>query len=227
MDGPTPAGAADPPGCSCKVGRVARDRGLVGLDADLRERHAAGASLRDLEEYVNVTLLERALADAAADVVGDVEGVYRGLTGSDASAGERTELRERLRRAGVDVEALGSAFVSYQTVRSHLRECLGVDTDRTEALDPDDALGTIAWARARSEGVVERTLERLARDDALATGDLDVSQVLRVSCGSCGVTAPVDAFVERGGCDCASAASGGPAGSDDATGTSDDADPTA
>jgi len=196
------AGESGAPTCSCKLGRVTQARGLATVDARLRERRAGGASLRDLERFVNRALLERALEDASTDAVGDVDGVYDALVGEDASAGERTEVRARLSRAGVDVEALLGEFVSYQTVRSHLRDCLGVDTGREEPLDPEDATGTIEWARARSEGIVSRTLERLARDDRIAAGDLDVSHVIRVSCTSCGATATVGAFLDQGGCDC-------------------------
>jgi len=98
--------ATDGARCSCKVGRNARAYGLEGFDARLRERHAGGASLRDLERFVNETLLHRALEAADADVIGDVASVYEALTDEDVSAGCRTEVRERLSQAGVDVEAL-------------------------------------------------------------------------------------------------------------------------
>lgn len=204
------ADASGPPECACKLGRVARSRGLEALDRRLSDRRADGASLRDLERFVNVELLDRALRDASTDVVGEVGDVYDVLVGDDGSAGERTELRSRLARGGVDVDALLEAFVSYQTVRSHLGDCLGVETGRERTLDPDDARGTIEWARARSEGIVGRTLDRLARDGGVAAGDLEVSHVIRVSCTRCGVTATVGQFVEGGGCDCDPAGSADP-----------------
>jgi hypothetical protein len=131
-----------------------------------------------------------------------VDAIYDALTGDDVSAGKRTEVRERLEHAGVDVEAVEGAFVSYQTVRSHLRECLDVETARESRLSVDDARGTIEWARSRSEGIVERTIQRLAAAEEVAAGDVDVSHVVRIDCADCGATYPVDRFVDRGGCDC-------------------------
>lgn len=191
-----------PDDCSCKVGRASRTYGLGDLDRRLRRRRAEGASLRDLERVVNEAILRSALRSASAEVVGDVAGIYDALTGSDASAGERTEARERLSAAGVDVDAVEADFVSYGTVRSHLRECLDVDTGRETSLSVEDGTGTIEWARARSEGIVERTLDRLADQDRIAAGDLDVTHVVRVSCTNCGRTEPVDTFLANEGCDC-------------------------
>ena len=98
--------------------------------------------------------------------------------------------------------AVEGAFVSYQTVRTHLKECLGVETNRESRLTVADARGTIEWARSRSEGIVERTLERLASADEIDAGDVDVTHVVRVDCSRCGTTAPVDEFVDGGGCNC-------------------------
>lgn len=186
----------------CKVGRTARRYDLDRLDRRVRDRRRDGDSLRDLERVVNEAVLGAALRDADADVVGDVGAVYESLTGDDASAGERAEVRERLASAGVDVERVTDDFVSYQTVRTHLRECLDVDTDRGGDITRADARGTVEWARSRSEGIIERTLERLADRDGFRAGSLDVSGVVRVTCGDCGASYPVEEFLDRGGCDC-------------------------
>jgi hypothetical protein len=193
------AGGVD---CSCKIGRVVRRYELGAFDRTLTDRREDGASLRDLETVVNEAVLRAALRDADADVIGDVSSVYEGLTGDEASAGERAELRGRLTRAGVDIDGLETDFVSYQTVRTHFRECLDYDTDRRSALSVEDARGTVEWARSRSEGIVERTLDRLTGTDGFRAGDLAVSHVVRVTCEDCGATYPVDEFVDRGGCDC-------------------------
>jgi hypothetical protein len=194
------AGGVD---CSCKIGRVVRRYELGAFDRTLTDRREDGASLRDLETVVNEAILRAALRDADADVIGDVSSVYERLTGDEASAGERAELRGRLTRAGVDSDGLEADFVSYQTVRTHFRECLDYDTDRQSALSVEDARGTVEWARSRSEGIVERTLDRLADTDGFRAGDLTVSHVVRVTCEDCGATYPVDEFVDHRGCDCA------------------------
>ncbi|MFB6141588.1 MAG: rod-determining factor RdfA [Halosimplex sp.] len=202
MTDPDAVDGAGDAGCSCKVGRAVRTYDLGAFDRTLVDRRRDGASLRDLETVVNEAILRAALREADADVIGDVSSVYERLTGDDASAGERAELRGRLERAGVDVDALSDDFVSYGTVRTHLRECLDVETDRRTPLSVEDARGTVEWARSRSEGIVERTLDRLGATPEFAAGDLSVTHVVRVTCADCGATYPVDEFVDRGGCDC-------------------------
>ncbi len=194
-----PAGA-----CSCKVGRTAEQYGLDGLDELLRERRAEGASLRRLETVVNEAALRSALEAADTDVFRDAETIYRNLTSEDVSAGVRTETEAWLSRVGVDPAELDADFVSYQTVRSHLRECLDVDTARDSSLSVDDAEGTVEWARSRSEGIIGRTIERLDDTDGFHSGTVDVTQVVRVSCRDCGASYPVERFLDRGGCDCGS-----------------------
>ncbi|WP_123538528.1 rod-determining factor RdfA [Halosimplex salinum] len=209
MEDPGPADGESEGECSCKIGRAVRTYDLGAFDRTLIDRRRDGASLRDLETVVNEAVLRAALREADADVIGDVSSVYEGLAGDEASAGERAELRDRLARAGVDVDELEADFVSYQTVRTHFRECLDVDTDRQASLSVEDARGTVEWARSRSEGIVERTLDRLARTDGFTAGDVSVSHVVRVTCDDCGASYPVDAFVDRGGCDCSTADSDG------------------
>ncbi len=191
--------------CSCKIGRTAETYGIDDIDGLLRARRAEGASLRRLETVVNEAVLRAALEDTDAHVPGDVTDIYRTLTDGEASAGVRTETRAWLSQAGVDPEALEGDFVSYQTVRTHLRECLDVDTTRETTLSVDDAAGTIEWARSRSEAIVRRTVDRLGGTDGFHSGSVDVTHVVRVSCGDCGASYPVERFLERGGCDCGGA----------------------
>lgn len=190
------------PGCDCKVGRGARKYGLSELDAELRRRHEADASLRDLEAFVNHAILERAIHDADIDVVGSVDSVLETLTSADASAGRRTETRSRLAGGGVDVEAIESDFVSYQTVRTHLRDCLGIDTANRGEFTVDDARGTIEWSRSRNRAVIERTLERLRRAGTLDTGPLELSELVRVTCSDCGGTYPLATVLSNRRCEC-------------------------
>lgn len=191
--------------CSCKLGRNLATYGLDDLHAKIRDRRSDGDSLRDLERFVNRSLLDGAIREAGTGVIGDVDAIYDALTDDDVSAGKRTEVRERLEHAGVDVAAVESAFVSYQTVRTHFKDCLDVETARESRLSVDDARGTIEWARSRSEGIVERTVQRLAAVDEVSAGDVDVSHVIRIDCPDCDTTYPIDEFVDRGGCGCGSA----------------------
>jgi len=188
--------------CSCKVGRNAEKYGLETLDQQLLDRREDGASLRELESVVNTSILRTLLRDAETDLVGDAASIYEKLTDDDVSAGERTEVREWLAQADIDPDELTGDFVSYQTVRTHLRECLDVETNRTSTLSLEDAQGTIEWARSRSEGIVERTIERLNRNGDFDADAIEIGHVIRVTCTECAMSYPIDTFLQRGGCHC-------------------------
>ena len=186
----------------CKIGRDCAKYDLSGLDENLCRRRADGASLRDLREFVNERVLERALADADADVVGDPGNIYRLLRDEEVSSGRQAELRSRLQRAGIDIETVEKDFVSHQTVRDHLKECLDVDTSRRSCIDVERATRNINWAESRSKAVIEQTLDQLRSADQLATADLEVTQTVRVTCTGCGETYRVAELLDRGGCEC-------------------------
>ena len=194
---------------------IARAEVLEGAVLVLERRPARALDLLDrLElsardrEWLAEASLWRARALAAlgrfdeAWAAWDAAAIYRNLTGDDISAGVRTETEAWLSRVGVDPAELRDDFVSYQTVRTHLRECLDVDTARESSLSVDDAEGTIEWARSRSEGIIGRTIERLGDTDGFHSGAVDVTHVARVSCADCGASYPVEKFLDRGGCDC-------------------------
>lgn len=175
---------------------------LAMLDDDVARRREDGASLRDLAEFVNVAVLERALADAGAEIAGDPRSVYEALTDGDAGPGRRSAVRQQLDRAGVPVEDVESDFVSHQTVRDHLKDCLGMDTGRRATTDVDDAADLIGWARDRNETIVDDTLARLRSADELDTGPLDVTHSVRVTCEDCGASYRVADLLERRTCRC-------------------------
>jgi hypothetical protein len=188
--------------CGCKLGRQAERYGLDRLDDRLLDHREDGASLRRLETVVNEAILRAALQRADTEFGRDVSAIYRKLTDDDTSAGVRTETEGWLSRTGIEPDELRGDFVSYQTVRTHLRNCLDVDTNRERTLSVEDAEGTIEWARSRSGGIVERTIERLRDTDGFTSGSVEVSHVIRVSCADCGASYPVERFLERGGCEC-------------------------
>jgi len=204
MSEPEERSAATAQECDCKIGRAVEKYDVGRLDERLLDRREAGASLRELEDVVNRAILRVALRTADRDIVGDVDSFYERLTDDEVSAGQRTEAREWLTQAGIDPAELTGDFVSYQTVRTHLRECLGVDTDRRSTLSVADAKGTVEWARARSEGIVKRTIERLDRTPDFDGDTVEVGTVIRVTCTECGKSYPVETFLDRGGCTCSS-----------------------
>jgi len=190
----------------CKVDRVCEKWGLDNVDAKLREqRQNSEASLRDLESYFNQQVLEAAMREARAEMIdGEVENTYRLLTADDVSSGSRVEIKDRLRRSGMDPEAVTSDFVSYQTIRTHLQECLGVNTSIESEFDISDAKNIVFKLLSRTEVITERTIDRLRSSGHLTTGDINVTLSLRIVCTECGEEYTFSRLLKRGQCGCAS-----------------------
>jgi hypothetical protein len=189
---------------TCKVDRVTEAWNLENMDERLRRRREnSNASLRDLEEFFNQEVLEAALRDARADMVeGEVENTYRLLTGEDVSSGAQVEIKDRLERSGVDSEAVTTDFVSYQTIRSHFRNCLDINTDRKTTVTPTDGKNTVFKLLSRTEVITKRTIDRLRSAGHLTVGEVDVTLSLRVTCTECGEEYTFARLIDRGNCDC-------------------------
>jgi len=205
--------------CGCKVGRGIERYGLDGLDAELvRRRRESDASLRELADYTNRQMLAAALDAASVDLddtlygaVDDedaVEVLYDTLADDETPTERVARVRTRLVQNGVDVEAVQSDWVTHTTVRSHLRECLEVDTSREASITPADGRDTIEWARNRCANVVGETLERLRRADLLSTGSLETSVTIQVTCTDCGGTYRPGQLLSEQACDCGGDTSG-------------------
>lgn len=187
----------DQPTCSCKVGRAIERYDLGELNAEIvSRRREDDASLRELATHVNCRVLDAALREADADssdsaygAISDgdaVAAMYEALDGDEAEAERTARVRTRLEQAGVDIAGVRSDWVTHPTVRSHLRNCLNVDTSRSSTIDRGDARNTIEWARTRCASVVERTVERLVAADLLSLGSVDVTVTIQVTCTECG-----------------------------------------
>lgn len=186
-----------------KVTRAIEKYALDSLNEDLETRRETGESLRGLADFVNRRILESALTQAGGDVITEAESLYGLLTDEDVSAGRRAEIETKLERAGVDVQAVRSDFVSHQTVKHHLNDRLGVDTSRESSLDRETAISRIDWSRSRNEALIRNTLDQLESNGELDACEYSVSSSIRVSCAECGRTFALHEFVERGSCGCA------------------------
>ena len=193
-----------------KVGRLIETYGLGGLDRELAERWTAPegdrSSLRELADVFNRRLLAAAVEDAGVETIdGEVENTYRLLTGDDVSAGVRTEVRNRLDRDGVDVDALETDFVSHQAIHTYLTTYREVELERAER-SPEERreqeLETIRRLQSRTTAVTQDSVERLAAGELLELGDADVFVDVRVFCEECGGDFTVDELLRRGGCHC-------------------------
>jgi hypothetical protein len=190
-----------------KVARVANERGLADVENELVERWTTAddpASLRDLETYFNERVLETAVKDAGMNVLdGEVENLYRLLTSEDVSRGVQTETKKKLERNGIDVDQLKSDFVTYQAVRTYLKEGRDVERERSTDAERIEAAGaSIAQLQQRSVAVTEKKLSQLDRTGRIDLGDFRVLLDVRVFCEDCGNQYEVRELLDRGGCRC-------------------------
>ncbi|WP_336338610.1 rod-determining factor RdfA [Haloarcula brevis] len=191
-----------------KVGRLIETYGLESMGAEL-ERAWLGAgqerqSLRDLADRFNRALLVAAIRDAGMDVVdGEPANFYRLLTAEDVSAGKRVEARNRLERAGIDVERLENEFVTYQAIRYYLTEVRGASYDPDRGSEQvERERGTIDRLRSRVETIVRDTVDRLQAADTLTVGDYRVFVSIDIRCQDCGTRHSISDLLDRGGCNC-------------------------
>lgn len=190
-----------------KVARLIDEYGLDGVGAELERRWTADSaersSLRELADYFNRTLLRTALRDADLQPLsGDVQEVYRLLTDDSVSRGERTRLRRRLERAGLDVDDLRADFVSYQAVRTYLKKYRGAEYETSAEGQRERALRSIQQLRGRITAVTESKLERLRNAGSLELPNFRVLVDVNVLCEECQRQYSVVSLVENGGCDC-------------------------
>ena len=195
------------PGPQPKVARVIEKYDLGPIGADLERKWTRSEdrfSLRALADLFNQRLVETALEDAAIDsVTDDPAHVYALLNGAEGSSGQQTQVRRRLERAGVDVKALTDDFVTYQAIRSYLKNHRDAsppsktdrDVRRTERR-------TIEQLRDRTAAVTESKLDRLERNDQIRLGTASVLVDVRVFCEDCGRQYDVDELLESGSCAC-------------------------
>lgn len=198
----------DGPGRPSKVARLIDEYDLAGLGDELERRWTAPDdrrdSLRDLATVVNRRVLETALQRAEVrPLPGSIAELYRELTATDSSAGDRTRARRRLERAGVDVAELREDFVSHAAVRTYLQSHRGLDHE--EDRGPTDAADTtIARLAGRLEAVTADRVAAATRRGEIALGDHDVTVTVRVACRDCGEQRPARVLLDGGSCGCES-----------------------
>jgi hypothetical protein len=187
----------------CKIDRVVQARGLTDIEDRLERRWSDGKSLRELERFFNETVLQAAMAEAGMETIdGESSNLYRLLTDDKVSAGKQVDAESRLRRNGVDPDSLTDDFVSYQTVRTHLNDCLGIQTTRESSFTASEARSTVHKLVSRLESVTLRTIDRLCRDERLSIVAPSVTVSVRVACSECQDEYTFSTLLDRGACSC-------------------------
>ena len=190
-----------------KVARLIDEYDLQGLGAELEQQWTADEdrkSLRDLARYFNQQLLQRTLEEANVQYLdGEIENTYRLLTDDEVSSAESTRVRRRLERDGIDVDALETDFVTYQAIRSYLKDHRGAEYTPAET-DPLEREATnVQKLRGRMATVTGGKLEQLRDSDELTLGEFQTLADIRVICEDCNTQFDVLELLDRGGCNCA------------------------
>jgi len=189
-----------------KVARLIRKNDLQSLGAELEQLWTAEEdrkSLRELASYFNRQLLKQALKKANVQYLdGEIENTYRLLTDDNISSAESTRVRRRLERDGVNADELEKDFVTYQAIRSYLKDHRGAEY--TPA-DPDPLQREVTNVQklcGRMASVTEGKLESLRDSEELTLSEFQTMANLQVVCEKCNTQSDVVELLERGGCHC-------------------------
>lgn len=189
-----------------KVVRLIEEYDLQGIGAELEQYWTADEdrrSLRELADYFNRHLLEAALDSAGIQHLdGEIENTYRLLADDDVSSADQTRVRRRLERDGIDVDELEGDFVTYQAIRSYLKDHRGAEytPDETDPLEREKT--NIQQLRGRMTAVTEGKIQQLRDSDTLELGDFRILTEIQVVCEDCNTQFDAVELLERGGCNC-------------------------
>ncbi len=162
-------------------------------------------SLRDLADLFNRRLLKARMTGAGMSTLdGEVDNIYRLLMADDVSSGTRVETRTRLERNGIDVDRLERDFVSYQAIRSYLKDYRDTEYVRDERDRTESVRQSIQRLRSRLRSVTETNLTQLRDTGRLVLGDYRLFIDVDVLCEDCGAQYGITELLERGGCNCRS-----------------------
>lgn len=194
--------------CKYKVGRVMSEYDLADLHERLPDlwlgKSGEEVSLRDLAERINVAIIRQALDRAGEDPLeGEAENVYRLLHDDDVSSGVRIQQRNRLERAGIDVEKLEDDFVTHQAVHTYLTDGLDISKSSVDDTDLIEKHETrVQRLRNRLNAVMEQSLADLQNTGELSFGQIDTTVNLQVYCQDCETQYEFSELLQEGGCAC-------------------------
>jgi len=189
-----------------KVARLLEEYELDGLGAELEARWTAEEnrrSLRALAASFNQRLLQTRLDAAGIETLdGELENKYRLLTDDDVSSAERTRTERRLEREGLDVNAIRDDFVTYQAIRTYLKEYRDAEYVTADRDPIERETENVERLRGRVETVTNGKLEQLRNRGELSIGETRTMVDIQVVCEDCYSQYAIIELFERGGCDC-------------------------
>lgn len=195
---------------SSKVAQLIEEYGLHELGAELErlwtlDNPSKRRSLRDLADQFNQQLLHEVLLKESMDPIGgEVENTYRILTEEDASTADRTRMERRLERNEVDVDKLRGDFVTYQSIRTYLKNHRGAEyTGNNEGDRCERAKENIQRLQSRTARVAESKISQLQQSEELSLNeDFRTTATVQIICEACGSQFTLQELLDRGGCNC-------------------------
>lgn len=190
-----------------KIIRVIDEYELGSIGAELEQRWTTDSedrmSLRDLADYFNHHVLEAAMTEAGMQLLsGEVENTYRLLTDEDVSGADRTRTRRRLEREGIDVDRLERDFVTYQAIRTYLKDHRGAEHTTDNQPRTEVEAESMQRIRGRTLSVTKGKLKQLRKGEHINLGDFRVFVEISVLCEDCGSQYKIGELLDRNGCDC-------------------------
>lgn len=190
-----------------KVAKLTEEYDLGDIGAELERRWTgredASSSLRELAEYFNEALLEATLrAEDQNPIDGEISNLYRLLTDEDVTSGDRIRAERRLERENIDIGDLRDDFVTYQAIRTYLKNVRQVSKDETKTNRRDATRNTVERLLGRATSVTEDRIDQLDEADVLQIGQAQAIIDLRIRCGACGEQYTLDELLQSESCDC-------------------------
>lgn len=152
---------------------------------------------RTLTTWFNTRLLKHVYDEHGRETTGRrVQNDYEALTGDDELV--REEVLDDLRADGIDADSVDSDMVSWSTMRTHLKGCLGGEKAIRDA-ETDWERKSVAVAQRVTVSKVDEALRSLDSKGRLpgGSGAAVETQVL-LSCPDCPTRIPFADAVERG-----------------------------
>ena len=183
----------------CKVCRVLDERDMQRYEDRLVEQWTASPpkrkGYRQLADWLNTMMLRREMDRVGLSTLGnEPESKYERLHGGDETVA--AEVRSDLHNEGIDVDGLDTDFVSYGVVRTHIKECLGLDRNVESTDWETDAIEyTHEYASRKLEDTVRSLLNK---DELSACGEVEVHVSFEVECEGCHTRVPIDRALRRG-----------------------------
>lgn len=199
-------GGASNQGRKTKVARLLDEYEFQELGEELERLWTAEnnrRSLRELADYFNQRLLEQRLDQVNEQVLdGESSNLYRLLTADDVNRAEQTRVERKLERDGINTDDLESDFVTYQAIRTYLKEERGAEyePDQTDPLEREKQ--NLEKLRGRTAAVTEDKLAQLRETADISLGEFSTLIDIRVVCEDCNTQLTVFELLNDGGCDC-------------------------